>query len=86
MSCVDIRPVRPPGAPRAAAEPFGVQEQKIGRRRQTFNLAAAGASDASFHNKLAKDRDDVAAKMTPTQVAEAQRLASEWMESHPSTR
>jgi hypothetical protein len=26
----------------------------------------------------AKDRDTVAAKMTPAQIAEAQRLASEW--------
>ena len=25
-----------------------------------------------------KDRDDAATKMTPAQIAEAQRLASEW--------
>jgi hypothetical protein len=33
-----------------------------------------------------KNRDLVAAKMTPAQIAEAQRLAREWMQSHPSTR
>ena len=31
-------------------------------------------------------RDEVAAKMTPAQIAEAQRLAREWVQSHPSTR
>ena len=37
-----------------------------------FNLAAAqGAADATKH------RDIVAAKMTPAQIAEAQKLASE---------
>jgi len=29
-----------------------------------------------------KVRDDVAAKMTPAQIAEAQRMASEWMQAH----
>jgi len=33
-----------------------------------------------------KNRDDVAAKMTPAQIAEAQRMAREWMQSHPSKR
>ena len=55
------------------------------RAHMWFNWAAAGTLDASFHNKLAKDRDDVAAKMTPDQIVEAQRMASEWT-SHPSRR
>ena len=38
-----------------------------------FNLAAA--ADGSG----AKSRDDIAAKMTPAQIAEAQRMASEWV-------
>ena len=38
----------------------------------------SGTSDAGFHNKSVKDRDFVAAKMTPAQIAEAQRMASEW--------
>jgi clan AA aspartic protease (TIGR02281 family) len=29
-----------------------------------------------------KERDDVAAKMTPAQIVEAQRVASEWMRAH----
>jgi TPR repeat protein len=45
-----------------------------------FNLAAAHFSpaDTSDRNTAAKDRDRVAAKMTPPQIAEAQRLAREW--------
>jgi hypothetical protein len=43
-----------------------------------FNLAAAkGDEDAT------KNRDIVAGKMTPAQIAEAQRLAGEWTEKHP---
>ena len=38
-----------------------------------FNLAAA-----TGHATAAKNRATVAAKMTPAQIAEAQRLASEW--------
>ena len=38
-----------------------------------FNLASAGgAADGG------KNRDLIAAKMTPAQIAEAQRLAAEW--------
>ena len=42
-----------------------------------FNLAAAQGDEDG-----AKWRDKVADKMTPGQVAEAQRLASEWVEKH----
>jgi TPR repeat protein len=42
------------------------------------NLAASSATDAMIRDMSAKDRDAVAAKMTPAQIAEAQRLASEW--------
>jgi hypothetical protein len=38
-----------------------------------FNLAASHASVAA-----AKNRDLVAAKMAPAQIAEAQRMAREW--------
>jgi uncharacterized protein len=41
-----------------------------------FNLAAAGSEDGWEFD--AKQRDDVAAKMTPDQIAEAQRMAREW--------
>ena len=45
-----------------------------------FNLAAARlpASDAEMRNLAVKERDAVAAKMTPAQIAEAERLAREW--------
>lgn len=45
-----------------------------------FNLAAASfpASDVSNRNLAGKNRDLVARKMTPDQIAEAQKLAREW--------
>ena len=43
-----------------------------------FNLAAAQGDEIA-----AKLRDKLAKSMTPDQVAEAQRLASEWTEKHP---
>jgi uncharacterized protein len=48
------------------------------RAHMWFNIAAAGASDASVRDQSVKYRDLVAAKMTPEQIAEAQRLAREW--------
>ena len=43
-----------------------------------FNLAGAGAKDAKARDNAARSRDIVAAKMQAAQIAEAQRLASEW--------
>ena len=45
------------------------------------NLAAAGipATDTEKRNQAVATRDAVAARMTPAQIAEAQRLAREWM-------
>jgi TPR repeat protein len=43
-----------------------------------YNLAAAQG-----HVDAGQLRDDVAANMTPQQVAEAQRLAQEWLAKHP---
>ena len=43
-----------------------------------FNLAASRATDAETRDIAAKDRDDIAAKMTPDQIAEAQRMVREW--------
>jgi len=45
-----------------------------------LNLAAAGSlpDEADARKRAAKGRDIVAAKMTPAQIAEAQRLASQW--------
>jgi len=41
------------------------------------NLAASG-SEAKDRNRYVKMRDFVASRMTPEQIAEAQRLAREW--------
>jgi uncharacterized protein len=45
-----------------------------------FNIAAgaAGASDAWVRDLSVKWRDLVATRMTPAQIAEARRMASEW--------
>jgi uncharacterized protein len=43
-----------------------------------FNLAAARASSAFDRQMAAEGRDRIAAKMTPAQIAEAQRMAREW--------
>ena len=44
-----------------------------------LNLAAAPrATDPAARDQAAKERDMLAAKMTPAQIAEAQRIASEW--------
>jgi TPR repeat protein len=44
-----------------------------------FDLAASRADDAEIRKFAVKNRDEVAAKMTPAQIAEAQRLAREWV-------
>jgi TPR repeat protein len=43
-----------------------------------FNLAAARAPGVGYVESLAKDRDTIAKRMTPAQIAEAQKLAREW--------
>jgi len=50
-----------------------------------LNLAAATfpATDAESRQKAVKNRDFVASKMTPEQIAEAQKLAREWKPSSP---
>ncbi len=45
-----------------------------------YTLAAARfpPDEASFRDKAIRNADGVAARMTPEQIAEAQRLAREW--------
>ena len=43
-----------------------------------FNLAASRSEPGSDRDMAVKNRDIIAAKMTPAQIAEAQRLAREW--------
>ena len=50
-----------------------------------FNLAAAGfnASEKKERDNSSLARGSIAEKMTPDQIAEAQRLAREWLAAHP---
>ena len=57
---------------------FGVPQDYV-LAHMWYNLAAWGGLLATY-------RDDIAAKMTPAQIADAQRMASDWAQSHPSTR
>ena len=41
-------------------------------------IAVSGATGATIREKVTTSRDAVAAKMTPAQIAEAQKLAHEW--------
>ena len=43
-----------------------------------YNLAASSQKELEKRDRAARNRDRIAAKMTPQQVAEAQRLAREW--------
>jgi hypothetical protein len=58
----------------AAANGHGVPQDYV-RAHMWFNIAAA--SDVSVRDAV-KWRDLVATRMTPAQIAEAQRLAREW--------
>ncbi len=55
----------------------GVPQDYV-RAHMWFNLAASGASDASVRDQSVKGRNEVAAKMTAAQIAEAPRMAREW--------
>jgi uncharacterized protein len=56
---------------------MGVSQDYV-QAHMWFNLAASRASDAEVRKKMVEFRDIAASKMTPAQIAEAQRLASEW--------
>jgi TPR repeat protein len=49
------------------------------------NLAASHV-DAENRGVIMQSRNALNAKMTPAQIAEAQRMACEWMQNHPSKR
>jgi uncharacterized protein len=52
--------------------------QDFVRAHMWFNLAASRAEDAETREQATKNREILAAKMTPVQIAEAQRMAREW--------
>jgi len=56
---------------------LGVPQNYV-QAHKWYNLAAAGTADIGYRQLTVTNRDDLAAKMTPAQIAEAQRLASEW--------
>ena len=51
-----------------------------------FSLAASRYPPGPDRDFAAKHRDFAATKLTPAQIAEAQRLAREWMEKHGKKR
>ncbi len=54
--------------------------QNFVQAHKWFNLAASrlGASDRDLRDTMVRGRDRVAARLSPTEIAEAQRLAREW--------
>jgi TPR repeat protein len=54
--------------------------QDFVRAHMWFNLVAA--KNSSLRESAARNRDQLAEKMTPAQIAEAQRLAREWKPSN----
>ena len=56
---------------------YGVPQDYV-QAHMWFTLAAAQGKENARQN-----RNIVAAKMTPSQIEEAQRLAREWLAAHP---
>ena len=53
--------------------------QDYGQAHMWYNLAVANAVDAQTRASAIKGREEIAAKMTPAQIAEAQKMAREWV-------
>jgi len=51
-----------------------------------YNLETMFRYDEDGRAEAASKRDAVAKRMTPGQIAEAQKLAREWMENHPGLK
>ena len=58
------------------AEGKGVSQDLV-HAQMLFDLAVNGPPDATYHDMAANARELIAAKMTPEQIAEAERLAKE---------
>ncbi len=52
--------------------------QDYAQAHMWYNLAASRFPPGEDRDKLVKNRDDVAKRMTPAQISEAQNLAREW--------
>ena len=57
-------------------------EKDYAKAHMWLNIAAATHSTDTLRNQSARPRDRLAKRMTPDQLAEAQRLAREWLERH----
>ena len=60
---------------------LGVQQDDV-QAHMWFNLAASQLTGEA-RELVVENRDWVAFRMTPEQIAEAERLAREWNEAHP---
>lgn len=61
----------------AYSEGLGVPQDYV-EAHKIFNVAASRVKYGDMRADIMKRRDDLAVKMTPTQIAEAQKLAREW--------
>jgi TPR repeat protein len=61
----------------AYANGFGVPQNYI-QAHMWFNVAVANTAEKVTLDEAARNRDALAARMTPEQIAEAQRLAADW--------
>jgi uncharacterized protein len=64
----------------AYGDGIGVPQDYV-EAHKWYNLAASRVRYADMRADFIKRRDDLAIKMTPTQIAEAQKLAREWKPS-----
>ncbi len=64
------------------ANGWGVPQDDV-QAHKWLNLAASRATGRKFRRSLVKKRKKIAARLTPEQIAEAQRLAQEW---RPNTK
>jgi hypothetical protein len=59
----------------------GVSQDYV-QAHKWLNLAASrSGADTDLHRMVVKNRDIIAAKMTPAQISKAQKLAAEWKPS-----
>ncbi len=49
-----------------------------------YDLAAAGAQDASASNQVAKFRDEAASHLTPADLSHEQERVQKWVQAHPA--
>ena len=63
------------------AQGRGVRRDYI-QAHKWYNIAAATHSSDTLRKQSAKASDKLAKRMTPDQIAEAQRMAREWLERH----